>query len=57
MVEENYRKNVTVDGSPCTAYIIDTAGQVIGDNLARIQGIERSAFKGRKGVSIGIRAE
>ncbi|KAJ3315000.1 Ras GTPase [Boothiomyces sp. JEL0838] len=25
--EENYRKNVTVDSSQCTAYIIDTAGQ------------------------------
>ncbi|KAJ3303604.1 hypothetical protein HDV03_003681 [Kappamyces sp. JEL0829] len=26
-IEENYRKNLTVDGSGCTAYIIDTAGQ------------------------------
>ncbi|KAJ2995776.1 hypothetical protein HDV02_000463 [Globomyces sp. JEL0801] len=26
-VEENYRKNVTVDNAQCTAYIIDTAGQ------------------------------
>ncbi|KAJ3323364.1 Ras GTPase [Boothiomyces sp. JEL0866] len=26
-IEENYRKNVTVDSSQCTAYIIDTAGQ------------------------------
>ncbi|EGF78717.1 hypothetical protein BATDEDRAFT_13091 [Batrachochytrium dendrobatidis JAM81] len=26
-IEENYRKNVTVDKSVCTAYIIDTAGQ------------------------------
>ncbi|KAJ1328594.1 hypothetical protein BSLG_010326 [Batrachochytrium salamandrivorans] len=26
-LEENYRKNVTVDKSVCTAYIIDTAGQ------------------------------
>lgn len=25
--EENYRKNVAVDNSSCTAYIIDTAGQ------------------------------
>lgn len=28
MQEENYRKNVTVDNAACTAYIIDTAGQV-----------------------------
>jgi GTPase KRas protein len=26
--EENYRKNVSVDSTTCTAYIIDTAGQV-----------------------------
>ncbi|KAI8928361.1 small GTPase superfamily [Entophlyctis helioformis] len=26
-IEENYRKNVTVDNAVCTAYIIDTAGQ------------------------------
>ncbi|KAL2911140.1 hypothetical protein HK105_209388 [Polyrhizophydium stewartii] len=26
-IEENYRKNVTVDNVQCTAYIIDTAGQ------------------------------
>ncbi|KAI8905822.1 P-loop containing nucleoside triphosphate hydrolase protein [Gorgonomyces haynaldii] len=26
-IEENYRKNVTVDNAQCTAYITDTAGQ------------------------------
>lgn len=26
-VEENYRKNITVDSAACTAYIVDTAGQ------------------------------
>ena len=33
-LEENYRKNVVVDNTPCTAYIIDTAGQVMNINLA-----------------------
>ena len=33
-IEENYRKNVVVDNVPCTAYIIDTAGQVLFTNVA-----------------------
>ena len=28
MVEENYRKNITVDDVPVTINIVDTAGQV-----------------------------
>jgi GTPase SAR1 family protein len=33
-IEENYRKNVTVDNTACTAYIIDTAGQVFFANMS-----------------------